>query len=62
MEYESSINYHSKAMANLKVLADKQKYKVTDKQTGQKLHAPDLLMRRHKNHTNIAVSNMTELR
>ena len=35
LKYESSITYHSKAMSNVKVL---------DKQTGQKLYAPDLLI------------------
>ena len=45
VKYESSITYHSKAMAILKVFADKQ----TDQRTGQKLYAPDLSIRGHKN-------------
>ena len=51
MEYESCITYHSKAMANVKVFADKQK----DKRTGQKLYAPDLLMHGHKNSSGFAL-------
>jgi hypothetical protein len=39
-----SFNYHSKDMANVKVFADRQ----TDRQTGQKLYATDLLIRGHK--------------
>ena len=35
MKYESSVTYHSKAMANVNVFADKQR----EKQTGQKVHA-----------------------
>ena len=45
MKFKSSITYHSKAMANVKVLADKQ----MDRRTGQKLYHPDLSMRGHKN-------------
>jgi hypothetical protein len=40
MKYESPITCHSKDMANVKVFADRQ--------TGQKLYAPDLLIRGHK--------------
>ena len=48
VKYESSITYHSKAVANVKVFADKQTdSKQMNKRTGQKLHAPDLSMRRH---------------
>ena len=39
MKYESSITYHSKAMATVKVFADKQTDRQTDKRTGQKLYA-----------------------
>ena len=42
MKYESPIPYHSKAMAKIKVFADKQMDR-------QKLYAPDLSMRGHKN-------------
>ena len=45
VKYESSITYHSKAMANIKVFADKQ----TDKWTDQKLYAPNQSIRTHKN-------------
>jgi hypothetical protein len=45
MKYESPITYHSKDMANVKVFADRQ----TNRQTGQKLYAPDLSIREHKN-------------
>ena len=41
MKYESSITYHSKTMANVKLFVDRQ--------TGQKLYAPDLSMLGHKN-------------
>jgi hypothetical protein len=50
MRYENPITYHSKDMANAKVLADKQTYKDrktnkhTDRWTGHKLYAPDLLI------------------
>jgi hypothetical protein len=44
MEYESSITYHSKDMANVKVFADRQ----TNRWIGQKLYAPDLSIRGHK--------------
>jgi hypothetical protein len=40
MKYESPITYHSKDMTNVKVFADRQAYKQTDRQTGQKLYAP----------------------
>ena len=40
--------YQSKAMAHVKVFVDKQINKMMDKQTGQKLYAPDLSMRGHK--------------
>jgi hypothetical protein len=43
MKYESPITYNSNDMAN--VFADRQ----TDRQTGQKLYAPDLSIRGHKN-------------
>jgi hypothetical protein len=42
MNYESPITYHSKDMANVKVFADRQ--------TDQKLYAPDLSIRGHKKH------------
>ena len=46
MKYESSITYHSKGMANVKVFTDKQMDKETDRQTdkwtNQKLYAPNL--------------------
>jgi hypothetical protein len=41
--HEIPITYHSKDMANVKVFADRQ----MDRQTGQKLYAPDLSIRRH---------------
>ena len=50
---ESSITYHSKATANVKVFADKQ----TDKRTGQKLYALDLSMRVHKNEIELNNNN-----
>ena len=40
-EYESSISYHSKVMANVQVLLN------TNRQTGQILYTPDLLMQGH---------------
>ena len=53
MKYESSITYHSKTMANVKVFANKQTNKWTngqrDKRTGHKLYAADLSMLGHKN-------------
>ena len=42
-EYESCITIHSKAMANVKVLANKQTDRQTDKQTGKKLYAPKFI-------------------
>jgi hypothetical protein len=45
MKYESPITCHSKDMANVKVFADRQ----TTRQTGQKLYAPNLSIRGHKN-------------
>jgi hypothetical protein len=36
-------------MANVKVFADRQTDKQTDRRTGQKLYAPDLSIRGHKN-------------
>ena len=48
MKYESLITYHSKDMANVKVFADRQTDKQTDRRTGQKLYAPDLSIRGHK--------------
>jgi hypothetical protein len=41
--YEIPITYHSKDMANVK------SFLRTDRQTGQKLYAPDLSIRGHKN-------------
>jgi hypothetical protein len=41
MKYESPITCHSKDMTNVKVFADRQ----TNRQTGQKLYAPDLSIR-----------------
>jgi hypothetical protein len=41
MKYESPLTYHSKDMANIRVFADKQ--------TGQKIYAPDLSIWGHKN-------------
>ena len=43
-KYEGSITYNSKLMANIKVSCSKQ----TEKQTGQKLYAHDLWIRRQK--------------
>jgi hypothetical protein len=51
MKYESPITCHSRDMANVKVFADRQ----TNRQTGQKLYAPDLSIRGHKNF----IPNMT---
>ena len=55
VKYESSITYHSKAMANIKRFCNKQTDRrtgrtcgQTDKRTDQKLYAPDLSMRGHK--------------
>jgi hypothetical protein len=45
MKYASPITYHSKDMANDKVSADRQ----TNRWTGQKLYALDLLIQGHKN-------------
>ena len=42
VKYESSITYHSKAMASVK------KFLWTNKWTGQKLYAPNLSMQGHK--------------
>jgi hypothetical protein len=36
-------------MANVKVFADRQTDRQTDRRTGQKLYAPDLSIRGHKN-------------
>jgi hypothetical protein len=47
MKYESPITYHSKDMANVKVFC-RQTDKQTDRQTGQKLYAPDLSIRGYK--------------
>ena len=45
LEYESFITYHLKAMDNVRVCVHKQRLRQTDdKQTGQKVYAPDLLM------------------
>jgi hypothetical protein len=44
MKYESSITYHSKDMANVKVFADRQ----TDRWTGHKLYATDLSIQGYK--------------
>ena len=50
VKYENSINYmyDSIAMAIVKVFCG-QTNGQTDKRTGQKLYAPDLSMRGHKN-------------
>jgi hypothetical protein len=45
MKRESPITYHSKDKAIVKVFADRQ----TNRRTGQKLYAPDLSIRGHKN-------------
>jgi hypothetical protein len=45
MKYESPITYHLKDMANVKVFADRQ----TNRWTEQKLYAPGLLIRGHRN-------------
>ena len=50
MKDDNSITYHSKAMANVKVFADKQTDKQTDRQTDRpKTICPHLLMPGHKN-------------
>jgi hypothetical protein len=46
MKYEIHITYHSKDMANVKSFCIQ-----TDRRTGQKLYAPDLLIRGHTNET-----------
>jgi hypothetical protein len=48
MNYESSITYPSKDMANVKVVADRQTNRQTDR---PKLYAPDLSIRGHKTQT-----------
>ena len=49
VKYESSITYHSKAMANVKVFADKQAEKRAGGQTGQpKTTCPNLSMQGHR--------------
>jgi hypothetical protein len=48
MKYESPITYHSKDMANVKVFADRQTDKQTDRWTGQKLYAPSFLIRKKR--------------
>jgi hypothetical protein len=48
MKYESPVIYHSKDMANVKVFANRQMDRQTDRRTGQKLYALDLLIRGHK--------------
>ena len=58
MKYESSITYHLKAMANDKVFADKQTERQTDKWTGKKLYAPNLLMWGHKKTQRLAISKL----
>jgi hypothetical protein len=45
MKYKSPLTCHLKDMANVKVFEDRQ----TDRRTGQKLYAPDLSIRGHKN-------------
>jgi hypothetical protein len=40
MKYESPITYHSKDMANVKFLADRQTAKQTDGRTGQNYMPP----------------------
>jgi hypothetical protein len=47
MKYESPITCHSNDMANVKVFC-----RQTNRWTGQKLYAPDLLIRGHKNWRN----------
>ena len=47
VKYESSISYHSKVTANIKVFCGQM-----DKQTEQKLFAPDLSMWRHSKFKN----------
>jgi hypothetical protein len=47
MKYESPITYHSKDIANVKVFADRQTERQTNRRTGQKLYASDLSIRGH---------------
>ena len=55
--------YHSKAMTNEKVFADKQTDKLTDGQrTGQKLYTPDLQTRGHKNTPSPAENDILQAR
>ena len=55
MIYESSITYHSKAIANVRVFTDKQNGQM-DKRISQKLYAPDLSMLGHKKYSNKKVN------
>ena len=50
VEYEVSISHGSKVMANVKVFchSDRQTDGWTDRQTGQKLDAPNLSFQGHK--------------
>ena len=48
VKYEGHNSCQSKDMANVKVFAGKQTHNRTDKQMGQKLYAPNLLMQGHK--------------
>ena len=50
MTHESTISYYSKLLAN-----DKDFYRQKDKQTGQKLYAPDLWMRVHEKNKTVTV-------
>ena len=52
VKYESFITYPSKVIANVKVFC-----RQTEKQTGHKLNASDLMMLEQRNETMIFVSN-----
>ena len=59
MKYENSYTYHSKAMANAKVFADKQTDKRTDAETKRpKTICTDLSMLVHKSVCNLAIRTM----
>ena len=49
MKSEGPKSYQLKDMANVQVFADRQTDRHTEKQTSQKLYAPDLSMWGHKN-------------
>ena len=49
VKYEGPNSYQSKDMASVKVFVDKRTDKWTNGRTAQKLYAPDLSMRGHKN-------------